>query len=31
MSVLLAVVVASVWFWMILAVVDHLKDHRPHQ
>lgn len=31
MSIILAVVVASVWFFLILAVLDHLKNHEAHR
>jgi hypothetical protein len=31
MKVVVVLVVVAVWFFMILAVLDHLKDHQAHR
>lgn len=30
MNTLIGLLVVAVWFGLILAVLDHLKDHTPH-
>lgn len=31
MNAAIAILVVSVWFFLILSVVDHLKDHKAHR